>query len=197
MDRRVILLNGVPSSGKDTIASYLSNHFNYNHRYIAKYLVDLAIEISGVSRYDWENRYTDRIKNTKELPWDKLNGLSQRQFLRIISEDWIKPVFGLDYFAKKEILSSTKEIEKGHIVISDCGFREELDSYIHYYGEDNITLVRVHSDNKTFKNDSRKYLEAKHSIDIQNNRILWEDERRLHLRSISSKINEFSIKTSK
>ena len=109
MDRRVILLNGVPSSGKDTIASYLSNHFNYNHRYIAKYLVDLAIEISGVSRYDWENRYADRIKNTKELPWDKLNGLSQRQFLRIISEDWIKPVFGLDYFAKKEILTSTKK----------------------------------------------------------------------------------------
>lgn len=196
MDSRIILLNGAPSSGKDAIASFLSDMFDYKHRYIAKPLVDLAISISGVSKHDWEIRYNDRKKNSKELPWSKLGGLSQREFLKMIAEDWIKPLLGKDYFAKKEILCSIKE-PLTNVVISDCGFKEELDSYIQYYGENNILLVRIHREGKGFNNDSRNYLDFKHTIDIQNNTMSWGDERLDHLRNISSKIHKESMKISR
>ena len=198
MSKRIILLNGAPSSGKDTIAGILSDNFGYKHRYIANSLVEAAVSLSNVDRYEWDVRYNDRIKNSKELPWDRLGGLSQREFLIKVSEEWMKPVFGNDVFVKKEILSDLIEGNK-HIpvVISDCGHKVELDSYIQYYGEDNILLVRVHRDGKTFGNDSRYYLDHKHVVDIQNNTMNWDDERMINLRDISLNVDKNSKHISK
>ena len=89
----VIILNGPPSSGKDAGCMELKKFFPHSrHSEMKEHLFEMALLISGVSKEHWFQRYNNR--DLKELPWDKLGGLTQREFLIRISEDWCKPVFG-------------------------------------------------------------------------------------------------------
>ena len=85
--------------------------------------------MSRISEYDWYTRYDDR--KLKEEPWDRLGGLSCREFMIKVSEEWNKPIFGQNFYgviAGKE----TKElVEVGcNVIFSDCGFISEYEEIV-------------------------------------------------------------------
>lgn len=158
---KVIVLNGPPGSGKDTIASMLP----LKHLEVKEPLFRQALALSCIDPDEWWNRYNDR--ELKELPWDKLGGLSIREFMIKISEEYVKPIFGEDFYGIEAGRSATKS-EIG-AVFSDGGFQEEFDTICDYIGPENVLLVRLHRDGCTFEGDSRSYLWHSNEIDVFNN----------------------------
>jgi len=168
MNKKIIVLNGAPSTGKDTITHFFSDKLDFEKMEMKKELFDIALSVSGISKEDWFERYGDREDNLKEVPWDKLNGISQREFLIKISEDWMKPVFGNDVFgikAANRVLDSDKKM----FMFSDGGFIEEFNAITSVFGEDNVLLVRLHREGCSFEGDSRTHLSHKHEVDVHNN----------------------------
>lgn len=152
MKKTILILNGGPGIGKDTLADLIMAH-NFRKMEMKSRLIELALIISGINSFEWNLRYNNR--KFKELPWDRLGGLSQRQFLIRVSEEWIKPTFGDDYFG----LLASDEIDlclPNNIVFPDGGFlpevlcipREDRDVYV----------ARLHRYGFDFSNDSRGYL---------------------------------------
>lgn len=174
MTGKVIILNGPPGSGKDAIADVMSHNVMWQHVRIKSKLFSQAIEISGIDPSDWHIRYEDR--KLKETPWDRLGGLSQRQFLIKISEEWVKPVFGKDFYGKEAGKYALEDITNGYtLVYSDGGFQEEFDAIKSIVGEDNILLVRLHRDGTSWEGDSRGYLKNPgREVDIENNGTIQE-----------------------
>lgn len=154
--KRVIIFNGPPSSGKDTACWYIKNCFsNIVHMEVKKRLIDITRVIYNVSISDWDSRYNEYTKN---VPWNKLDGLSQREALIKVSEHLIKPVYGSDYFGKA-LIEDIRDIPEGTtIVFSDGGFIEEVKSIADEVGADNVLIVRIYRENCSFDNDSRSYL---------------------------------------
>jgi hypothetical protein len=167
----VVILNGPPNSGKDAIAKALANWCNVVHLEMKECMFSIALATSGVTEKDWYQRYNNR--ELKEEPWSILGGLSQRQFMIKISEEWMKPLFGKDVFGVRAAESARQKIwttqGKYAVVFTDGGFKEELDAMVRTLGEDNVLLVRVHRDGTNFDNDSRNYLpDIKHTHDLHN-----------------------------
>tara|TARA_R110000744_G_scaffold7342_4_gene25345 strand:- start:1461 stop:2036 length:576 start_codon:yes stop_codon:yes gene_type:complete len=170
MPRKVIVLNGAPSSGKDTIAKLFRGRQNFYHMEVKAELFKIALQLSGISKEDWFDRYDDRENNLKEQPWDRLGGLSQREFLIKISEEWMKPVFGNHVFGKKAAESvQSNGRSTSEFIFSDGGFQDELDAMVEELGEDNILLIRLHREGCSFEGDSRGFLKHKHEHDVHNN----------------------------
>lgn len=151
----VVLLNGPPGVGKDTLMEeYKNTHTGVTHCSFKKPMFDIALAASGVSEEEWFKRYDDR--DLKEEPWDKLGGLSCRDFMIRISEDWVKPTFGKDHFAKAA-LAQVKG--SGVFLFTDSGFQEEFRTVLEEFGKRHVKLARLYREGLTFEGDSRKYLD--------------------------------------
>lgn len=157
-DKKVLLLNGPAGSGKDTIARILMT-MGYEQAEFKNALFQIALSVSGVCPMKWIDRYENR--NTKEQPWKILGGISQREFLIKISEEWVKPLLGEEHFghlAVKEVLELFSKYDRD-VVFSDSGFQSEMEPLIEQFGIDNVVLVRLNRDGYDFSGDSRSYLE--------------------------------------
>lgn len=159
---KVIVLNGCPLSGKDSIADYLVQKHSREYAAVEKKmfkdkLIEAAVRTSGVSRICWDRHYQ---RDLKELPWDALIAgniaLSPRQYLIHISENVMKPLFGEEVFGLAAAESLTNE--EVTYVFSDGGFSEELKPVIRKVGESNFFLARLHRDGYSFDGDSRRHV---------------------------------------
>jgi len=154
---KIIILNCPPRTGKDTIADLFERNNRYTKMSFKQHLFDIAYLISGLSEKEWHDRY----QQDKDTQWDKLGGLSQRNYLIKISEDWIKPLHGEDYFGK--ILSSSihnNKTEHKHdmIIIPDGGFNHEIKPLVDDHGEDSILILQWTRLNYDFTSDSRDWI---------------------------------------
>ena len=185
---KVVIFNGPPGSGKDEAAKFVERNAGFATELVAfkKKLTELTCMIYGVDPYLWADRYDDH----KEEPWDQLGGLSQRRTLQIVSEDVIKPVYGNDYFGKATLKDIVNLIENGgvRVAISDCGFKEELNTLLTYFKPEELLLVRTHRPGHSFEGDTRSYLQSDTiaSIDLINDTTLKNYHRRIteHLGAI-------------
>lgn len=168
MNKKVVLLNGPPASGKDAAAEFLCKALNGSHREFKHKLFELTKAIYCVDDITWASLYT---REKKEIPTDILDGLSPRQALIKVSEEAIKPNFGKDYFGK----AAAKELQPGLNIFSDSGFIEELIPIEDAVGLDNLLVIRIHRPGYTFEGDSRRYLNdkcCKWQLDIHNDSAL-------------------------
>lgn len=149
--KKAILFNGPPSSGKDTVCNFLMSNFNCNHTSFKKKLIEIALCVSNLSKKEWDSIYT---RDLKEIPDKRLAGMSPRQFLIDISENFIKPKFGKNYFG----IMAAKNLEHGINVFSDSGFLEEIEPIIEEIGKPNILVIRIQREGFDFSGDSRSYL---------------------------------------
>lgn len=151
----IVILNAPPSSGKDTIARLLSSH-GYAVTEFKETMFKIATTLSGLELHEYMARYDNR--NLKELPWDKLGGLSCREFMIHISEDIMKPLYGDDVFGKRASERCEQLLGEGYdnVVFSDGGFIDEVNKLI--YDGFEVAVVRLHRDGYTFEGDSRDYL---------------------------------------
>lgn len=153
----IVILNGPPGCGKDTIADILHKEYDFLHHAMKDSLVVAAAGIAGISLGRMHSLLS---RNTKDS-FNHLLGMTPREWLIEVSENIIKPRFGSSTFGAREAIKCQREIAKGNqsIVYSDGGFPEELQAMATVLGEENILLVRLRRDGYTFDGDSRTYLD--------------------------------------
>lgn len=151
----IVLLNGPPGVGKDTLGEELNKkHDSVQLCSFKRPMFDIALAASGIPKDVWDARYNDR--ELKEEPWDRLNGLSCREFMIYISEEFIKPVFGEDHFGNMAL----GQVEgNGYFIFTDSGFQEEFRAVLQEFGKRNVKLVRLFKDGSSFEGDSRSYVQ--------------------------------------
>lgn len=159
----VIVLNGPPNVGKDTIARAMKEMLGATVQLEFKEQLFTELSLwSGVPVPELKARNNDRA--LKELPWDKLNGLSVRQGLIHVSEDIIKPRYGDGYFGVAAASRAEAVIGAGGTpVFSDGGFNVEIQALASAAGPDvPVLVVRLHRDGCTYDGDSRSYITLSH-----------------------------------
>lgn len=162
MPKKVVVFNAPPGSGKDEACKRLkhcqwfydkkegTSHKPYHKEFKSK-LFSITREVFSVSKEEWDEHYTRELK---EVPWNKLNGLSPRQALIFVSEDIIKPNFSKLYFGE----SLAKSLDHGINVVSDGGFDDEMIPIIQAVGKENILVIKIKREGCSFEGDSRSYL---------------------------------------
>jgi len=158
MRKNVILLNGPPGSGKDTIADLIVSSHKAEHLRFKTKLYEITALLNNIDLETFIKYATDR--ETKEsLVLDR--GLTPRALLIEASENVIKPYYGEDYFGIV-VGETIRDSYSDLFVISDGGFVDELIALIdaaELTGDDiNITVIKLFRDGCTFDNDSREYL---------------------------------------
>lgn len=152
MTAKIILLNGAPQSGKDTLAHYLEKELKAKH---LKYAANVR-EVAGII-HPKVNFWDETIK---DIALECLSFQTPREVLIKIG---MSLRTGLDKNVWVESLAEKIEAEywgKTVAVISDCGFQNEVDVMIQRFGEQNVLLVQVYRDGYTFENDCRNYVDG-------------------------------------
>ena len=150
---RVIILNGPPGCGKDTLASAVAR--TVPSVFIREFKTQLYIitdAMYGLAPMTTQVINMDRER--KEVPMDIYGGRSCRQALIYVSEVVMKPNFGNSYFGK----AAADRIQPGEItVFSDSGFVEEAECVIDKVGAENVLLLRIWG-RGSYEGDSRDFL---------------------------------------
>jgi len=151
-EKKVVILNGPPGSGKDTLAGILAQtYIGGVHLEFKQKLFALTKMIYGVSDDVWDGLYS---RESKETPHPLFGGLSPRQALIKVSEEVIKPNFGKSYFGEQAAVSLSGQIH----FFSDGGFVEEVKPIINKIGAENVLIIRLSREGCDFSSDSRMYL---------------------------------------
>lgn len=153
MTKHVVILNGPPGSGKDTIAVGLNNRLPIDHMEFKRPLYAIAAALFGVSVDNFTRAATDRTM--KETNWNVLNGMTPRDVMIMVSEDMVKPNLSADHFGKVAY-TGIMQSDCDTVVFSDGGFHEELEPLV--VNGCAITLVRLNRQGFSFEGDSRDYL---------------------------------------
>lgn len=175
--KRVVLLNGPPKCGKDTLASHLVPYFAFQKMKFAAPIKRMAAGLLDM-RTELIEEYKDHEMNIlcKETVSDEF-GIAPtysekdtiRRLLIRISEDFLKPVYGDTIFGKiavREMQRSSYSLN----VFTDSGFATEAASIIRAIGKSNVLLIRLHREGCDFTEDSRSYLSgiAGREVDVIN-----------------------------
>ena len=151
----IVIFNGPPGTGKDIACLYFKK-LGYNHLSFKDELFKETFKFFDVSKEWFMEGYNDR--SIKELPVQELRvdgkALSRRDAMIYVSEKYIKPKYGKEFFGAK--LAEQIKYDCFYCV-SDGGFEEELTPVINKIGADNVILVQLTRDGCDFSSDSRKY----------------------------------------
>jgi hypothetical protein len=152
---KVLILNGPPNSGKDTIADVIEKVYGFRHRRFKDRLYEIASLRSGCAGIRKYIRLcNDREK--KDVPYDgftgEFKGMSPRESLIFTSEKIIKPSKGSDYFGQ----CLADNIDSELTVVSDGGFIEEIEPLVER-GYD-VYIAQLTREGCSFDGDSRSYV---------------------------------------
>lgn len=166
---KIIAICGYKGSGKDTIANYLSNKYNYKHYKISSKVKDIVKILFNINDYDYDNK--------KELINEKW-GISIRQMMQFVGTDMFQfkiqellPNINRDFWIKTLFSDELiKNINNTNIVLSDLRFIHEFN----YLKNLNIPIIIIRVDNSNIiKNDEhiseREYINIPYDYSINNN----------------------------
>lgn len=140
--KKVIIFNGKPKCGKDSLeeelSKYLALHGSVIHLKNTTLLIKQACAVANISIEEWMERY----EQYKDVAWDKLNGYTQRQWICYIAEEVVKPHLGKAFYGK-QMSEKMNDCKEDFIVITDGGFKEELLAECDHPCIDTILLFRV------------------------------------------------------
>jgi hypothetical protein len=174
---RVLILNGAPRSGKDTLSKMLLSAQMFERTVPGSFkrpLQDVAAALLGMSIEDFLTRYEE----IKDLPCENGWPLTVRQLMIKISEEWVKPLGGKEYFGRLAYANADHPVNNAvgrqfanlnpyamkirgvTAVFTDGGFGPEVVPFIETLGAENVHIVRIHRPGFTFDSDSRTLLDA-------------------------------------
>jgi hypothetical protein len=163
LEKKIILFNGPPRSGKDTAASYLYDLLQNQDKdpHILRMSQPIKAAFQGMLNlkhggYECLHEYEE----TKEEPipiFSAKKGTSYRQWQIDFSEKFMKPLYGDNIFASI-FIQEVETLDCDVVLVPDCGFQVEYDLLAETYGEENILVVQLSRKGKDFSNDSRSYL---------------------------------------
>jgi|TARA_R110002020_G_scaffold399912_1_gene609705 hypothetical protein len=147
----ILLLNGPPYSGKDTIADIIvKNYTNWNHKKLSRPLKQTIRNAFSLSPVE-----IGFLEANKEHSLDIFNNTSYRDTQISLSEEWFKPKFGDNIFGKLAV----RELKfiAGHTVYSDCGFYNEAREIFLAFPKQ-VHILRLYRKEANYDNDSRDYI---------------------------------------
>jgi hypothetical protein len=175
MSKQIIILNGPPRIGKDTLRNKMSEWYKgrgiaVNHASFKEPLIKLTCDFYEFPRQSWDNlyEYEDAGGSWKDSPNLYLNGMTPREALIHVSENVIKPTFGKGTFGT--LLGQS--LKDGINIIADGGFTEEVYGlweaidYESCRNMDEIIIVKLEEEGFTFGNDSRSYISVDCDLEI-------------------------------
>jgi len=156
MTIKILVLNGPPGCGKDTLALHIVKEFPQAEH------IKFANELKAMTHrlYNSPLLHPNSFEDCKDAPNDIFYGLTPRQAYINVSEIYIKPIHGQRFFGEvlaREIKTKEKE-GKSLFVISDGGFIQELIPLTQITYQSDINIVKIYRDGCNYKGDSRNYL---------------------------------------
>lgn len=150
--RTILILNGCPGSGKDTVSDYLVANYNYKTIAFKDSAYKAVYEYYDLTKEEYMTLYNDRA--TKDVPSELLCGHSPRSAMQYVIEHVKKPEFGKDYLAKETIDIISKDVYNDY-VISDLGLPEEEIAVHYYLKNENYKIIYINRNGYDFSNDTR------------------------------------------
>lgn len=178
---KVIILNGPPGSGKDAVGGALNTKLTWDFGFksdVIKFATGLKEALSSIFYLVDDEYKTFFESKEKDKPQERFFGRVPREILISLSEDWAKKQFGAGIFGKTlgKYIKYENELffndPYDFIVITDCGFNEELEGFFEWVSPEDCYLYNLHRDGTSFKNDSRNYVKSDKVLlnkDLHNN----------------------------
>ena len=160
---KILLLNGPPRCGKDTISQIIKDDASsiiHQEKFARPMKVTTPL-IYGITLQHWVE-HLDTPQN-KDMPCDEFFGKTPREVQIALSEDYLKPLHGSGIFGQLAV----RRIEMINfnwfelVVMSDSGFYDEALMIIERFGADNVELWNILREGCNFKKDSRDYIDLK------------------------------------
>ena len=176
MSKQIIILNGPPRIGKDTLRNkmtdwYRERSITVNRASFKESLIKLTCDFYNVD-IEWFVALYECVNGAgeywKDSPNKVFGGKSPRQALIHVSENVIKPTFGKGTFGT--LLGQS--LKDGITIIADGGFTEEVYGlweaidYKSCRNMDEIIIVKLVEQGFTFDNDSRSYISVDCDLEI-------------------------------
>lgn len=180
----VLLLNGPPSSGKDTAALSLFNPSrvrlgNYTPPVSdilhAKFSAPIKGAFAGMLGTEMDHRFRVEPYESKKEQVVAEVGVSYRQWQKDFSEKFMKPLYGESIFARiltaqlnSGIIETRNEkADFPFICISDCGFQIEVDYlFSNILQPARFLLLQLQREGCDFSIDSREYVKPVPGMDF-------------------------------
>lgn len=147
---KVLLLNGPPRCGKDTVASIIGKAHPV---VIEKFAHPLRAAAGAFFELTDEQLEKTKRKDPRV-----------RKFKIGLSENVVRPIYGSDYFGvacAKRVAKLALQSPVSTVIISDCGFEEEAHAFISTLQNETdleAQLWQISRDNCTFSGDSRSWV---------------------------------------
>lgn len=172
---KIILLNGPPSSGKDTAAKHIRQWYIQKH-WVTERTAKSARNYAVLDRMSMPIKRafagTMGLPITEDgivEPWESRKeevihdfGVSYRQWQIDFSESFLKG-YREEIFGRLLVARIKRRFEKNIanlIIVPDCGFSIEIDVLYEEFEREDILLIRCHRPGFTFAGDSRSYVRA-------------------------------------
>jgi len=157
----IVIFNGPPRSGKDTLSRLLVEHMD--SRITAPVLEEslsmpMRHAMFGLLGLTYSDELYETLKPTI-VPGLRVTG---RQLMIDISESFLKPCYGQSVMAR--LLFDRIHEFPGLVLVRDGGFQIEVDTLSEFIGAENVYVVRVSRDGCDFSNDSREDVYHRNSI---------------------------------
>lgn len=157
--KQIIILNGPPGCGKDTIAEKLG----YPTAMFKEQLYKSTAEYFELKLHLAMEYFTDR--ELKEKNSILFEGYSPRGALIHVSEDIIKPKYGKGFFGRQLANKALRILETADtVIVTDGGFIEEVEEVcdqIDRTGSNvKVKIVQITRPDCSFEGDSRNYIEV-------------------------------------
>lgn len=160
---KVIFVNGPPRSGKDTVAGFIRQWVKGRAVNISKFtaVMDKILNplISGMGYNYATVRENEKDKGRFGDNWD----VSMRTVLITLSENFVKPCFGIGAFGMFAAIETKASLAGGDLVVfSDSGFKPELETFLKHSGIDPKTealMIQTYREGCSFDVDSRGYVD--------------------------------------
>lgn len=159
MSKIIIMINGAPRSGKDSVAKELAELIQIKQGKSVR-IISFADQLKGIINYEYI--YPDGNLSLEEL---KIKYPSFRQVIIGVAENVIKPIFGEDFFAKN-VLDKIRNSNEEVFIIPDLGFYVEYELFSS--SEFSMFLIHLYRDGTTFVDDSREELDLPFNIVVSN-----------------------------
>lgn len=151
---RIIILNGPIGCGKDTIGETFAGREGYEFTSFKEPMFRIAASTMGYGYDEFLSMYQNR--EWKESPNERLSGRTVRELMIHISEVYVKPFLGQDYFGQQALNYINLRPWQHEFIFGDGGFPMEINVLAEAGHE--VILVHMYRDGCTFEGDSRAYV---------------------------------------
>lgn len=157
---KIFVLNAPPRCGKDTVTNKMIEECGLRTASFKYPLYNLFVHTTGMPASEFLVKYEE--DGWKDTPHEFLNGKTVRQLLIHISENYIKPFYGDDYFGKwvaDYIKFAEQDAEKEMCwVIPDGGFQPEFNAMKEVFGDRLVIISMEREGFRDFSGDSRGWI---------------------------------------